>query len=236
MSEVSVTAIIVAGGSGQRMGSPVAKQYLPIGGIPILARTLLVFDRCERIAEMVLVVSEKDLAFCRTRIIGAHGLQKPVKIISGGPDRQDSVFNGLAACRQRDGIVAIHDGVRPFVSHRLIHDCIETAQRTGGCIPALRVTETLKRVHRVHQDRYIAETVSRENVWQAQTPQVFRFSLIHLAHRMARRRGFRATDDAELMEKAGYPVSIIPGDLRNMKITTPEDIQLAETILQKWGS
>ena len=221
-----IAALIVAAGKGVRMGADMRKQYLPLGGQPILAHTIQAFAECRRIDQMVVAVPVDEIAFCR-EIINKVPLRFPVKWVVGGSRRQDSVCNGLDALTD-EGIVLIHDGVRPLVTQMLIESCIEGAQRWDACIPVVAVTDTLKRIDAQHK---IIQTVSREGLGMAQTPQGFRISLIKKAHNQARRNGWEATDDASLIERTGGSVHAITGSPVNIKITTPEDLRWARMLL-----
>lgn len=224
-----IAALIVAAGQGRRMGAERPKQYLQLAGRPILAHTLTCFDRCTKIDHIFLVVPESQLDHCRYEVVGPAALFKPVTLVAGGARRQESVYNGLCAMADADGIVLIHDGVRPFLSTSLILACIAGAQKYGACIPALPVVDTLKRIesdHRIHS------TVARDQLYLAQTPQTFRHAAILAAHTDARRKGWIATDDASLMEKMGARVHVVPGLRENIKITTPEDLAWAELHLK----
>ncbi len=221
-------ALIVAGGSGSRMQSDRRKQYLELGGEPVVVRTLRVFDTSVLIDRIVLVVPGDDQVFCREELLAGSGLAKPVELVAGGETRQASVFNGLQAIDAvEDDLVVIHDAVRPFLRHSELAACIETAGRKGACILALKAFDTLKQTA---PDGRIETTLDREAVWLAQTPQVFNFGQILAAHTRAHRTGVTATDDAALAEQAGQPVIIAPGSRLNIKITTPEDLTLASAI------
>lgn len=219
-------AIIVAGGKGSRMGGAIKKQYLPLAGIPILSRTLLKFDACEAVQEIVLAAPEADMAFCRAEIISC--CRKRVTLVAGGAERQESVYNGLLAVENSLRIVTVHDGVRPFITPEQITSCIREARRSGACIIATPVTDTLKRAE---SSGMIRETVERKNLWMAQTPQAFLYRTIRDAHEAARRDGYRGTDDAGLVERIGKQVKIIPGDPGNIKITIQAELALAEAVL-----
>jgi 2-C-methyl-D-erythritol 4-phosphate cytidylyltransferase len=222
------TAIIVAAGRGTRMGGAVCKQYLPLNGAPILARTLSVFIRSGLFQEAILVVAASEMANCRHRVLEGLPGGQSVRLVAGGRERQESVYNGIEACRgQDDDIVLIHDGVRPFVSHDILSRCLEGVQKNGACIAAVPTSDTLKVVN---ADGRISETMPRANIWQAQTPQGFRLGLIREAHRLARYEGFIGTDDAQLVEHMGHVVTVVPGLGMNIKVTTPEDLALAEVM------
>jgi 2-C-methyl-D-erythritol 4-phosphate cytidylyltransferase len=224
-------AVIVAGGSGSRMKSSVKKQYLDLGGRPVVAHTLMAFDACTIIDRIILVVPEDDVDYCRTDIVAPLTLAHDVHVLAGGPQRQASVSNGLAAMDASDGIVMIHDGVRPFVRLSLLNACLEGVRTTGACIPAIPASDTLKRVD---ENGVILKTLDRRQIMLAQTPQTFSIGLIRSAHQLAIERGFIATDDASIAEFAGKTVTVVPGDRMNIKITTPEDLPVARTILRRW--
>jgi 2-C-methyl-D-erythritol 4-phosphate cytidylyltransferase len=223
-----VYALIAAGGSGSRFGGPSPKQYLPLAGVPVLVRTLRVFDCCEVIDALVLVVPPGDVQFVRESLLTGAGLRKSVRLCSGGARRQESVFNGLDCIRNDDSLVVIHDAVRPLVTCECITACVDAARENGAGIAAVPAWDTLKRVT---QAGTIDATLPRAGVWLAQTPQAFRTGLIRHAHQAARTRNFIGTDDASLVEYQGGAVRIVPGSRRNIKITTAEDMALAEALL-----
>lgn len=221
-----IAAVIVAAGMGVRMGSALRKQYLSLRGRPMLVHTLTAFDQCPRIDRIIVVVPEDELSFCRSQIIDPLGMRAPVVTVAGGTRRQDSVFNGLEDLNG-EGIVLIHDGVRPLISRKLIESCIEGALRWDACIPVVTVNDTLKKIDGSGD---IEKTVSREGLAMAQTPQGFRISLIKRAHCLARRNSWKATDDASLVERSGAAVHTIAGSPLNIKITTSVDLRWAEAL------
>jgi 2-C-methyl-D-erythritol 4-phosphate cytidylyltransferase len=223
-----VYALIVAGGKGTRFGRPIPKQYASLAGVPILARTLRVFDECAAIDRLVLAVPPEDIAFVHDTIVDSAVWRKRVSVVGGGPRRQDSVFNGLAAIPPEAALVVIHDAVRPLVTCTTITACVVAARQHGACIVAWPVGDTLKRVS---DTGCIEATLPRDRVWMAQTPQAFRSALIRMAHEQARREQVTSTDDASLVERMGATVHLLPGSLRNLKITTPEDLALAEALV-----
>lgn len=218
-------ALIVAGGYGKRMGSSVPKQYLEIGGIPILARTIFAFESHPLVDRIVVTVPAGHEEMCETTIVQQFKLTKVAAVTEGGLERQQSVYNGLKKLGDTD-LVAIHDGARPLVSHVTITRTFEVAEATGACLACSPVQETVKR-----QDGDHLLTIPRENLWLAHTPQTFRTHLIMEAHEAARKDGFLGTDDALLVERLGYAVSIVEDDRNNIKITTPGDLRLAECLL-----
>lgn len=227
---MEIIGVIVAAGKGVRMGGMLGKQFLPLGGRPILAHTLSGFNESELIDRIIIVLSAGDIDYFKTEILSKLTLSKKIQVVTGGEHRQNSVYNSLLQVRAKDGIVLIHDGVRPFVRSEQIAATVAKARETGACILALPVADTLKRVA---EDRRIQSTLERKSVWMAQTPQVFRFSVIWQAHQAARKAGYSGTDDAQLVERLGLPVAIVPGSRSNIKITTPEDLALAEAILRQ---
>jgi 2-C-methyl-D-erythritol 4-phosphate cytidylyltransferase len=229
------TAIIVAGGRGRRMQADVPKQYMWLGKRPLLSETILSVCACKLIQQVYLVLPAGDEHYCKNNILAPFELENKVQMIAGGKTRQASVFNGLqamAACNLDDNgeIVVIHDGVRPFIQAAQINACIETARKADGCILALPVQDTLKRVG---NGGMIEKTVERKALWMAQTPQTFRFKLIWRAHQKARQKNVVATDDASLIEHFGGTVQVIPGSNWNLKITTPADLDYARILINQ---
>ena len=223
-----VSAIIVAAGQGTRMQGEQRKQYLSLAGIPILARTLAVFDKCDPIKQIILVIPQDDFNFCQENILEPAGLTLKIIMAPGGERRQESVFNGLKEVDTTCSIVVIHDGVRPFVQNEQLIECIDGARESGACIMGVPAYETLKQVD---ASAHILRTLKRDDVWLAQTPQAFRHDLIRKAHDRARMEGYSATDDACLVERLGAPVKIITGSRNNIKITIKEDLEMANWLL-----
>ena len=233
MDKLRHFTIVVAAGKGLRMGLKTKKQYLHLDGIPILSRTIMVFDNCDHIHEIILVVPKEDKEYCKSHIIDPYGFKKKVHLLEGGKKRQDSVLNGLKYIRDKmnhdkDTIVLIHDGVRPFISQNIIEDCILNAIEYGACIPAVKVTDTVKVVL---PDSVIQKTLNRENLYIAQTPQTFKLSLLLHAFDHAMKICFSGTDDASLVEHLGHTVVIVKGSNLNIKITTQEDLVLGKYLL-----
>lgn len=224
-------AVIVAGGNGSRMMSSVKKQYIELAGRPVVAHTLMAFDPCSFVDRIILVVPADDVIYCRNHIVAPLTMNHDVHVVAGGPHRQASVSNGLAALDAAAGIVMIHDGVRPFVRPSLMKACIAGVKATGACIPAIPASDTLKQVD---ENGVILKTLDRQQILLAQTPQTFSIGLIRRAHQLAIQRGFAATDDASVAEFAGETVTVVPGDRDNIKITTPEDLAIARVILSSW--
>ncbi len=221
-------AIIVAAGKGSRMGGDVPKPYLPLEGMPVLGHTLTTFHWSGEFEELLLVVAAEEWDICRREVIAPLGLGSAVRLVAGGRERQESVFNGLEACSGHDDDpVLIHDGVRPLVRSALLTKCLAATRQHGACIAAIPSSDTLKQCR---PDGCIAKTLDRDKLWRAQTPQGFRLGLIRAAHRQARQDGFGGTDDAQLLERIGQPVFVIPGQRTNIKLTHPGDLPLAAAI------
>ena len=222
-----VSAIIVAAGKGVRMKDSVRKQYLPLAGRPVLSHTLAVFDECNLISKIFLVVSQEDFDYCRSKIFPM--LKKEINLVAGGKERQDSVYNGLIAVGENNGIVIIHDGVRPFANKEMLESCVREAKKHGACIIGVPVQDTLKKIS---SSGDIEKTIERNNIWLAQTPQAFKYNIIKKAHEYARMKGYAGTDDATLVEKTGNFVKIIKGSKINIKITTRKDLRIAEVMFR----
>jgi 2-C-methyl-D-erythritol 4-phosphate cytidylyltransferase len=222
-----IAAVLVAAGQGVRMCAGQRKQYMHLQGLPILSRTIEVFDRCGQIDKLVVVVPENDLNFCRREIIGPVNPLTPFILVPGGPCRQDSVYRGLQAIAEAEGIVLIHDGVRPLVSIQLIRACIAGAHTYQACVPVIPVVDTLKRID-THGN--VQRTIPRKSLCMAQTPQAFSLRLIRQVHEHARHSKWLATDDASLVERFGHGVRTITGSRENIKITTAQDLAWAEMI------
>jgi 2-C-methyl-D-erythritol 4-phosphate cytidylyltransferase len=222
------TAIIVAGGKGLRMQSDIRKQYLKLGKLPILSHTILAVDACPAITHINLVIPESDQLFCEKNILSPIDCRAPINLVPGGETRQESVYKGLVSIVKSDGIVVIHDGVRPFVTVDQVNRCIEGADSHGACILGIPLKETLKSCD---SHAMIEHTIERNGLWLAQTPQAFQFDLIKKAHDIALSEKFQSTDDASLIEHIGHPVKIIAGNPYNIKITTPDDFILAKSLL-----
>jgi 2-C-methyl-D-erythritol 4-phosphate cytidylyltransferase len=222
---VKASAVIVAAGSGKRLGFATPKAFVRVGGSTLLGLTLRALREVAAIGEVVIAVPAGAEVQGRAEVSAAR-LAIPVKIVAGGSERQDSVRIALALTSADAEIVVIHDAARPFAEPSLFAASIEAADRAGGAIAAILVADTLKRV----AGRAIIATEARAGIWQAQTPQAFRRALIVEAHARASRAGIIATDDADLVEQLGVAVEVIPATPANFKITTPGDLALALAI------
>lgn len=230
MEKSYVSAIIVAAGSGSRMKAGRNKQYLYLNGTPILAHTLRAFEKCSSIDEVVLVISSQDEAMCRREVLGPNRFHKVKAIAFGGETRQESMYNGLLRVHPKSEIIVTHDGARPLIHPRTLTQCVEETILHGATVVAVPVKETIKVVN---EDLTVVDTPKRAQLWSVQTPQTFVKSLLLEAHQKASQDGFVGTDDAMLVERLGHPVKIVKGYYENIKITTPEDLILAESIFQR---
>jgi len=226
-SDDKVSVVVVAAGSGTRMNMNMNKIYLDICGKPVLARTLQIFEDNDSIEEIILVLNSNDIVYCKQNVIDVYGFNKVTKIVAGGKERQNSVFNGIREVNENCSIVLIHDGARPFIDDEIIYDSIIAAKEYGAAGIAVPVKDTIKIAD---ADGYVKETPDRSMLWAIQTPQSFKYDVIMNAHLKAIEEGYIGTDDAVLVEKMGYKMKLIKGSYSNIKITTREDIKLAESI------
>ena len=227
---MSVYTIIVAGGNSVRYGGDVPKQFQEICGRPMLAWTIEKFQKADSIDNIIVVAPEDYLIYVSENIVDTFGFEKITKIVAGGKTRQESVFNGLKALPISTKFVAIHDGARPLVKADDINRVVEIAEKENAAILATPVADTVKKVI----DGFIITTVNREQLFCAQTPQVFQYDLIMEAHKeLAMKEELKLTDDAQLIESRGFKVKIVESTGINLKITTRQDMQVAEAILRK---
>lgn len=214
------------------MGYERSKQYLMLGGIPIIVHTLRAFEKASLVHEIVLVVPESDINYVKLSIIEQYGISKVTRMIAGGMKRQDSVRNGLEAVSNDCHVVIIHDGVRPFISEELVNTSIMKAIKEGAVTVGVPVKDTVKSVT---EDGIIKKTLNRQELWLAQTPQTFTREIIQQAYRQAYEDNFYGTDEASLVERMNVKVIMVNGSYENIKITTPEDLAIGEFILKKRG-
>ena len=211
------------------MGGELPKQFIQIKKKPLLAYTLEKFEKCVLIDEIILVVPDEYVGLASYQVVDVFDFGKIRKIVSGGKERQDSVYKALLSLPGNTDIVTIHDGVRPFVSVEKIVKSIEMCQQDKAVILALPINETVKRV----ENEFVITTLDREKLWVAQTPQTFEYKLILEAYKKAIDAGFIGTDDSSLVERMGVKVRILEGDYENIKITTMEDLVLAEKMIDR---
>lgn len=224
-----ITAIVLAAGSGRRMGGDIPKQYMELSGKPVIYYSLKVFQ--DSVADdIVLVVSDEYIEYCRKEIVERYGFSKVTDIISGGRERYDSVRNGLEVCESAD-YVLIHDGARPLITGDMVKRSIATLEEETGCSVAVKAKDTIKISD---ENDYGVDTPDRRYVWQVQTPQSFhRRELVAAYEKLAASGDTAITDDTMIMERyGGVKIKLIDGSYANIKITTPEDLALAEVLLE----
>ena len=219
-------AIVPSAGLGKRFDPASKKPFVEIAGIPVLIFTLKKLHAVEFISEIIPVLREEDIDRGH-KLVETHKLHKVKRIVPGGKERQDSVYNALMHVHGYDGLVLIHDGVRPLISAQLIERLLNEVEGVDGVVPGLPVKETLKKVD---TDGMVLSTVKRDTLWSIQTPQVFTFHIIKEAFDKAHTDGFYATDDAALVERIGGKIKIIAGSPFNIKITTPEDFEIVKSL------
>jgi 2-C-methyl-D-erythritol 4-phosphate cytidylyltransferase len=227
-----VGVILAAGGRGRRFGRRLPKQFLKLGGKTVLQWSLERFSRLRSVREIIVVVPEEHIARA-VRIIRRTGMRKVHAVVRGGPERQESVANGLRALSRDSRIVLVHDAARPLVSPEIVRRVIAGARRYGAAMAGVPVSDTIKREGRAG---FSTETLRRDLLWAAQTPQGFRRAILERAHRRAEEEGVLGTDEASLLERMGIPVRIVQGSSRNVKITGEEDLSLAGWLLSRPGS
>lgn len=222
-----IVALIAAAGQGRRLPAAVAKQYLPVGEMPILARTLRVFDENPLVEGIVLTVGADQREALEERVLRSYPCRKLLQVVTGGVERQESVARALEAVSPECEVVVIHDGVRPLLSQELLTAVIEAARGTGAAMAAVPARDTVKEV----EAGVVRATLDRNRIWLAQTPQAFFTDLIRRAHEEAAREGIQGTDDAALVERLGISVAVVPGSEENIKVTTAADLIFAEAVL-----
>ena len=221
---MKVFAVIPAAGLGKRFGA--RKQFLELAGKPLLIHTLDAFEKCLPVTGVCVAAPEAEIESVQKMIL-QYGLKKVVKIVAGGKERQDSVrlgFEALPPCE----IVIVHDGVRPLVTRDVIERTIQGASEFAGCVAALPVKETTKKV----SGDFIESTIDRSDLWSIQTPQAFRYDVFRRAVQKSVEDGFLGTDESMLVERIGEKIRVVPGSPYNIKITTPEDLQIAEAFMR----
>lgn len=224
---LAVGVIIAAAGKGRRMG--LNKQFAVIQGMPVLAHTLKKFDCLELVDGIVLVIGAEDIEYCSRFIIEKYKVSKVAEIIAGGSERQDSILNGINALKGKCEIVVTHDGARPLVAPGIIERSIEEAFAYGAAACAVPVKDTIKIADAFN---FSVETPDRTRLFAVQTPQTFKFDILFKAHMKALEDRFNGTDDTMLVERLGMKIKLFEGSYENIKITTPEDIYIAEAIMK----
>jgi len=225
---MKVGAIIAAAGFGRRMKADRPKQLLALNGIPIIIHTIRKFD-ISRVIDYIIVTAPRESVIEVSELVKSAEFQKPVIVVQGGERRQDSVASGLNHLQPGTDIVAVHDGVRPFVSTDDIENAVRQAERTGAAVLVVPIVDTVKQVEK----DVIDSTLTREHLVLAQTPQVFRTEILKQAFDRAAKDEYYGTDESSLVERLGHPVAIVRGSERNIKITRPSDLSLARAFLEE---
>ncbi|MBI5182289.1 MAG: 2-C-methyl-D-erythritol 4-phosphate cytidylyltransferase [Nitrospirae bacterium] len=212
---------------GKRMGKDGKKQFLLLGDMPVIAHTLKVFEGIDEVNEIIVIAPAGEEEFCLNEIVEKYRIHKVTKVVPGGKERQDSIYNGLRFVPTETTCVVIHDGVRPFVSCGAIRQSIRLSKEADGVIAAVPAKDTIKRVSK---DMFVEATMNRAQLWLIQTPQTFKYKIINEAYNKAYLDNFRGTDDAALVERLGYKIRVIQDSYDNIKITTADDMIFAEMI------
>jgi 2-C-methyl-D-erythritol 4-phosphate cytidylyltransferase len=224
-----VGAVIVGAGEGRRMSGRGRKQFTKVGGRPIIAYTLQIFEESSLVDHIVTVIPRDSVEWFKEEVLEAYGFKKVHDVVYGGETRQQSVFNGLKALKDKTKRVLIHDAVRPLVSEVLLRRVLDASQKTGAAITAVPAKDTVKKV----ESGQIVGTLDRRLLWLAQTPQCFRYDVIMNAHKRASGENVEMTDDSALVERFGAKVVVAVGSYANLKITSPEDMPLFEYFLKQ---
>lgn len=232
MGEEYNVAVVLAAGRGSRMKTSVQKQYLMLGGYPVIYYSLKQFEDCPQIDEIILVTGEQEIAYCREQIVERYQITKVRQIVPGGRERFQSVYCGLQAIKSCD-YVLIHDGARPFIDPAMIQRTLDAVRKTGACVVGMPVKDTIKVCD---ENQFAVNTPKRSLLWSVQTPQAFSFPLIKGAYEKLIQSGRDdATDDAMVVEQMeSRSVKLVEGSYQNIKITTPEDLLVAEIFLKKY--
>ena len=214
-------AIIVCSGIGKRMESDIPKQFIEIKNKPIVCYTIDKFERCNKIDEIIIVTNKEYIDFFKENIVKKYNYKKIKNIVVGGKERFNSVYNGLNEIKDKNSIVLIHDGVRPFVEEKHIKNIIDEVEKHNACILGVKVKDTIK----ICKDNFIKNTPNRDNIWLAQTPQCFKYDIIKKAYDYVIENNIAVTDDASAVEHINHKVMIVEGSYENIKITTKDDIK-----------
>jgi 2-C-methyl-D-erythritol 4-phosphate cytidylyltransferase len=227
---MKVSVVIPAAGQGKRMEANKNKQFLLLGGKPILSHTITIFESSSSIDEIILVAQSEELDYCQSEIIHKYNFNKVSKIIAGGATRQESVYNGLKAVSEDADFILIHDGARPLLTNELIEHIITEVEKYQAVAIGVPVKDTIKIIN---QDKVVVDTPKRDNLIAIQTPQAFRRNLILEAYQRACEDDYLGTDSSSLVERLNKEIRVIEGSYENLKITTPEDLELAERIISR---
>jgi 2-C-methyl-D-erythritol 4-phosphate cytidylyltransferase len=221
-----VYAVVLAAGRGRRMGGSSPKQYMDLAGKPILAHTLDAFDKAPSVNKIIIVSMEEG--YIRGQILERYPLKKPCDFAPGGKERQESVWNAISTIKDGETVV-VHDGVRPLITVDVIEETIKAARQYGASAAGMPVKDTIKEIN---AEGFSIHTPNRSRLWMIQTPQAFQLSLLLEAHKRARKDSYLGTDDSSLVERMGHPVKLVQGGYSNIKITTPEDLDIAEKYIK----
>ena len=230
MEQGRCTEIDLAAGQGKRMHRKIQKQFLEIGGKPVLYYSLHCFQESPLIRDIILVTGEEMISYCEQEIVKKYGFSKVRKVTAGGKERYDSVYAGLLCCQDTD-YVYIHDGARPFITEEMVQRGYEAVKRNNACVMGMPSKDTVKLAD---SSGYVKETPDRKIVWNIQTPQIFSYDLIRGAYESIRKKDMTGvTDDAMVVEQeTGTKILLVEGSYQNIKITTPEDLAIAEAFLR----
>ncbi len=226
-----VSVLIAAAGMSNRMGGNISKQFIQLGDRPVLAHTIQAFEESDIVDEIILILKEEDIEYCRQNIVKKYKFNKVTKLIRGGKERQDSVHNGIMALDPKSDIIISHDGARPFVTDKMIRDSVKKAITDGAAVVGVPVTDTIKML-RDGEGNQIDYTPKRSLLFAAQTPQTFKRDILVYAYEKAQEDDALGTDDSSLVERLGIKVAMVEGAYSNIKLTTPEDIRLAESLIK----
>jgi len=225
----NLRVVIAAAGKGSRMGTTTNKQYMLLKGAPVLSYSLDFFENLPVVNQIVVVCARDEVDYCKEEIIKRFKFNKVAAVVPGGQERQDSVWAGLQQLGADTDLVAVHDGARPVLSAEVLTRLLAEAREWGAAIPGIASRDTVKLGDR---DGFVRQTLDRTSVYAIQTPQVFNYTELVTAYREAREEEFLGTDDASLFERYIGRVKIVPGDYNNIKITTPQDMIVAEALLR----
>lgn len=226
-----VTAIILSGGTGSRMGTKIKKQYIQLKGKEVIAHTIQVFNQMQEIDEIIVVTGKEEITYMKEDICEKYKFNKVVKVVAGGKERQDSVSNGIDEIDHSCDYIIIHDGARPFIKAKTIRECLAKTKEIGASIVGVPVKDTIKVCN--PETGVIENTPNRSALWAVQTPQIFKTEIIKEAHRYAKKNNIYGTDDSSLVEAMGKSVYMVIGEYTNIKLTTPEDLLLGEKVLEE---
>jgi len=227
-AKVKITAVIAAAGKGRRFNGSIKKQFYPIKGKQLIIWTLDAFDRNERVDGILIVLEKGDEEYFSKGILSKYQFSKNIRLVGGGPQRQDSVYNGITSVPEDTDIILIHDGARPFISSEIIERVIDGAIKEGAAIAAVKQNDTTV----FENGGFIKDFIDREIIYRVQTPQGFRKDLILKAFQKAYKDGFYGTDESSLVVRMGEKVKIVEGSYNNIKITSQDDLYIAEKILE----